>query len=179
MAEQRDPCSQAKESLTVCMQFVTDLTFYSVPDVLSEIVSGSAAFVILARIFASTARRIYSQVRRMCCPDSRDPVLLFQRLETVTRLIGGASYKARAEVRRESDGIHMVFTGLENLRGSLLNLAPIIGVLAGMIEAMDMKATPLSSRDALRYAPPEAWKIYPARVGESEAEVVVVPPEQG
>jgi len=176
---QVDPCSQAKESLTVCMQFITDLTFYSVPDVLSDIVTGGTAFVILAKIFASTSRRIYSQVRKMCCPDAKDPTLLFRRLEDVTRLIGGGSYRAKAEVRREEDGIHMVFSGLEHLHGRLINVAPIIGVLAGMIEAMDMRATPLSSKDALRHAPAEAWKIYPLRVEEDTAEIVIVPPAAG
>jgi len=173
-----DRCSQAVESLTVCMRFITDLTFYSVPDVLRNAIGGSAGFVLLARIFAATANRIYSEVRRTCCPQETSPVPLFQRLERVTALIAGASYRARAYVRQEEGRIRLVFTGLEHLRGSVLNAAPIIGVIMGMIEAVGGRAVPLTSRDGLRHAPRSAYRVYPDRIEGDTLEVVVVPPEQ-
>ena len=178
MAE-ADAAKRALESLRICMQFVTDLTFYSVPETLSETMSGSAGFVLMARIFENTARRIYSAVKRMCCPDSSDPTLLFQRLEVVTKLIGGEEYKARAHVEKTENGIKMRFTGLDHLRGNLLNAAPIVGVLAGMIEAAGHKAQPLHGPQTLPHVPPDEWVVYPESVGDDEVVVVIVPPRVG
>jgi len=51
-------------------------------------------------------------------------VLLFSRLERVTKLIGGASYRARAVVERLEDGrIMLRSSGLEHRKGSVLNAA--------------------------------------------------------
>jgi len=150
-------CSQALGSLTVCMSFVTDLTFYSVPGTLAGVVGGEAGFNILSRIFASTARRIYTAVRKRCCPDAAGPVLLFSRLERVTGLIGGASYRARAVVERLEDGrIRLRFSGLEHLRGPVLNAAPIVGVVAGMVEAVGHRAVAVTSLDRVRHVPGDA-----------------------
>jgi len=173
-----DQCSQALESLTICMRFVTDLTFHSVPDVLEDAIGGSAGFVLLARIFAATANRIYSEVRKMCCPNETSPVPLFQRLERVTALIAGASYKVRAYIKQEEGQIRLVFTGLEHLRGNVLHAAPIIGVIMGMIEAVGYKAVPLTSKDGLRHAPRDTYRVYPDRIEDDTLEIVVVPPGQ-
>jgi hypothetical protein len=172
-----EECIQAFDSLTVCMSFVTDLTFYSVPDTLAQTVGGAAGFNLLARIFASTAKRIYSQVRARCCPETRSPVPLFQRLERVTKLIGGASYRARALVHEEQNGeIKLEFKGLEHLRDSLLNAAPIVGVIMGMIEAVGGKAVAVTSTERLYHAPDDAYIVHPVRVSGDELDVVVYPP---
>ena len=168
---------QALDSLTVCMSFVTDLTFYSVPRVLSKTVGGVAGFNLLARMFAETARRIYSVVRARCCPDSRSPVPLFSRLERVTKLIGGASYKARAFVKEEPGGrIRLEFRGLEHLRDDVINAAPIVGVVMGMIEAAGGKAVAVTKPEHVAHAPSDAYVVYPERVEGDELDVVVVPP---
>ncbi len=173
----RDECGRAKESLTVCMSFVTDLTFTSVPENLARVVGGEAGFAILARIFADTARRIYSRVRAACCPDSSDPTLLFRRLEYVTHLIGGNGYRAEARVERVDGSIRLLFSNVGHVRdGSLLYAAPIVGVIAGMIEAMGLKTRILSDASRLRHAESNAYRVYPVRVSPGEVEVAVVPP---
>ncbi len=173
----RDECGRAKESLTVCMSFVTDLTFASVPENLARVVGGEAGFAILARIFADTARRIYSRVRAACCPDSTDPTLLFRRLEYVSALIGSNGYPARASVERSNGSIRLVFSNVGHMRnGSIIYAAPIVGVIAGMIEAMGLKTRILSDGSRLHLADGDAYRVYPARVAPGEVEVVVVPP---
>ena len=74
---------------------MTDLTFYSAPDVLENAIGGSAGFVLLARIFAATANRIYPEVRKMCCPNEASPLLL--RLASVYH-----HYQVRAMARSVS-----------------------------------------------------------------------------
>ena len=174
----QDPCGRAKESLTVCMSFVTDLTFVSVPGVLSQVMGGRSGFVLLSKIFADTAKRIYSVVRRHCCPDSSDPTLLFKRLEYVTALIGGRDYTARATVERLGDGsIALDFTGLQHMRnGDPLYAAPIAGIIAGMIEAMGHKARVLSGRGDVVHAELDAYKVYVDRVEPGSVRIIVVPP---
>ena len=173
----QEECMQALDSLTVCMSFVTDLTFYSVPGVLSQTVGGVAGFSLLARMFAETSRRIYSAVRARCCPGSSSPVPLFSRLERVTRLIGGASYRARAFVREEPGGrIRLEFRGLEHLRDDVINAAPIVGVVMGMIEAAGGRAVAVTRPEHAAHAPSDAYVVYPERVEGDELDVIVVPP---
>lgn len=170
-------CEQALDSLTVCMSFVTDITFYSIPETLSGLVGGEAGFNIMARVFAATARRIYSAVHARCCPGARDPVVLFERLERVTKLIGGAEYRARAVVERLGDGrVRLRFTGLDHLRNSVLNAAPIVGIVAGMVEAVGLRAVVASSPERARLAPGDAYVVYPERVGDNELDVIVAGP---
>jgi hypothetical protein len=177
VASAPDACSQAKESLTVCMSFVTDLTFHSVPDTLANLVGGDAGFNILVRIFATTSKKIYTLVKKQCCPQSSDPTLLFSRLERVTKLIAGPEYKASARIEKKSDNtILLHFTGLGHLQGKLLNTAPIIGVIVGMIEAAGHRAVAATTKERTRHAPQDAYIVYPENIGETSLDLAVIPP---
>ncbi len=172
-----EACGQAKESLTICMQFATDITFYSIPSVLRNAVGGNAGFVLLSKVFAETSRRIYSAVRQACCPDLGDPVPLFQRLERVTKLIGGSSYRAEALVERLPDGrTRLRFRGLEHLSNDIVTAAPIVGIIMGMIEAVGGKAVAVTPGRKLDHTPGDAYKVVVERLEGDELDLLVIPP---